>query len=72
MLTIFIKRLFIVLNNEEHWLQDHRFITDEDRGNNGEVLSERTEKWCASLTSEEALVLLEQARIPAGPLLSPQ
>ncbi len=60
------------LLGEEHWLSDPRFLTDEYRGENGELLSQRMQRWCAQFTSDEALRRLEEARIPAGPVLSPQ
>jgi crotonobetainyl-CoA:carnitine CoA-transferase CaiB-like acyl-CoA transferase len=60
------------LVGEEQWLDDPRFATDEARGRHGEVLSERMAKWCAPRTSAQALAELEAARIPAGPILSPQ
>lgn len=56
---------------EPEWRSDPRFLTDDDRGLNGAALSERTQAWCDELTSDAALALLEQARIPAGKLLSP-
>ena len=59
------------LIEERQWLDDPRFATDNDRGHNGAVLSERTQQWIEQFTSDEALARLEQARIPAGPLLSP-
>jgi len=57
---------------EEAWLTDPRFATDEARGDNGEILSERCAKWCATRTVPEALAQLEAAKVPAGPILSPQ
>jgi crotonobetainyl-CoA:carnitine CoA-transferase CaiB-like acyl-CoA transferase len=59
------------LIGERHWLDDPRFATDNDRGLNGQVLSERTQAWIGQYTTAEALERLEKARIPAGPLLSP-
>ncbi len=56
---------------ERHWLDDPRFATDNDRGLNGSLLSESTQEWIGQFTTAEALARLEQARIPAGPLLSP-
>ena len=61
-----------MLMGEDHWLEDPRFMTDQDRGDNGEVLSERMAAWCAERTTEEALAALEEARIPCGPVYSPQ
>jgi len=60
------------LMGEDRWLNDPRFQTDNDRGLNGEALSERMQLWCDPLTTDEALAALEAARIPAGPLLSPR
>ena len=57
---------------EEHWLTDPRFKDDLARGDNGEVLSARMARWCAERTTQECIDLLEEARIPAGPVYSPQ
>lgn len=54
------------LMGEDHWLTDPRFKDDLARGDNGEVLSERTSQWAATRTTQEALAELEKARIPAG------
>src|SRR5215813_4519702 len=57
---------------EDHWLTDPRFKDDEARGDHGEIVSKRMAEWCAGLTTAEALTALEAAKIPAGPLYSPQ
>jgi crotonobetainyl-CoA:carnitine CoA-transferase CaiB-like acyl-CoA transferase len=57
---------------EDHWLKDPRFCDDIKRGDNGPVISERMARWCAGRTSQEALDTLGAAKIPAGPVLSPQ
>jgi crotonobetainyl-CoA:carnitine CoA-transferase CaiB-like acyl-CoA transferase len=57
---------------EPHWLEDPRFADDNLRGENGQVISDRTQAWCAELTSAEALAKLAEARLPAGPVLKPQ
>ena len=59
------------LIGERHWLEDPRFKTDDDRGINGEVLSTRMQQWTRQFTTDEALVKLEEGRIPAGPMYSP-
>ena len=59
------------LMGEPAWLADPRFATDELRGDNGAVLSERMARWCAERSTEAALGLLAGASIPAGPVLSP-
>ena len=60
------------LMGEDHWLNDDRFKTDISRGDNGEIISDRLATWCAERTSKEVLDEMEQARIPAGPVLSPK
>jgi crotonobetainyl-CoA:carnitine CoA-transferase CaiB-like acyl-CoA transferase len=60
------------LMGEEHWLTDPRFRDDISRGNNGAAVSERMGRWCAEHTTAEALEILGQAQIPAGPVLKPQ
>ena len=60
------------LVGEEGWFDDSRFATDQDRGDHGELVSERMREWCASRTSAEAVQALNEARIPASPVNSPQ
>jgi crotonobetainyl-CoA:carnitine CoA-transferase CaiB-like acyl-CoA transferase len=60
------------LMGEPHWLEDPRLQTDQGRADHSALISERMQRWCAELTTAEALEALEQARIPAGPVLSPQ
>ena len=60
------------LMGEEHWLDDPRFRDDISRGDNGEIISERLARWCAERSTREVLDAMEQARLPAGPVLSPQ
>jgi crotonobetainyl-CoA:carnitine CoA-transferase CaiB-like acyl-CoA transferase len=48
------------------WIDDQRFGTDNDRAENGAVLSEGVAAWCASLTTEEALRRLRDARVPGA------
>lgn len=60
------------LMGEEHWLEDPRFKDDISRGDNGELISERLAAWCAERSSAEVLSAMEEARLPAGPVLSPQ
>lgn len=56
----------------DDWLDDARFVDDESRGRHGEEVSARMATWCATRTTEEALAQLEAARVPAGPVYSPQ
>ena len=57
---------------EDQWLTDPRFADDQGRGDHGEIISKRVSEWAAELTTEQALAALEAAKIPAGPLYSPQ
>jgi crotonobetainyl-CoA:carnitine CoA-transferase CaiB-like acyl-CoA transferase len=60
------------LMGEEHWLTDPRFADDLARGDHGEIISKRMNEWTGERTTAEALAALETAKIPAGPLYSPQ
>jgi crotonobetainyl-CoA:carnitine CoA-transferase CaiB-like acyl-CoA transferase len=60
------------LMGEEQWLTDSRFADDLARGDHGEIISKRMNEWTGERTTAEALAALETAKIPAGPLYSPQ
>ena len=60
------------LMGEQHWLDDPRFKDDITRGDNAELISARLETWCAERTSKEVLDAMEEVRLPAGPVMSPQ
>jgi crotonobetainyl-CoA:carnitine CoA-transferase CaiB-like acyl-CoA transferase len=60
------------LVGEEPWFTDPRFASDDLRAINGDILNERMSSWCRDKTLEEIKVLLDEARVPAAPLLSPQ
>jgi crotonobetainyl-CoA:carnitine CoA-transferase CaiB-like acyl-CoA transferase len=59
-----------LMGEEDMWVGDPAFATDELRGTNGAQLSERMSRWCAVRTRDEALDALAAAKIPAGPVLS--
>ena len=63
---------WVRLMGEPQWLTDPRFKDDESRGIHGEAISERMGRWCAERTNEEAIRALGEAKIPCGPVLSPQ
>ncbi len=65
-------RRWAELVGAEEWIGDPRFANDMSRGVNGALLSERMSQWCAERTTAEAIAELEAARIPAGPVYSPQ
>ena len=56
------------LLGEEDLLSDERFSTDINRGINGKILSKKTSEWASQYTNEEALNLLAEASVPAGPV----
>ena len=60
-----------LMGDEEQWLSDSRFTDDMSRGNNGAVISERMQRWCAEQSREEAIKALEEARIPVGHIYKP-
>jgi crotonobetainyl-CoA:carnitine CoA-transferase CaiB-like acyl-CoA transferase len=60
------------LMGEDQWLTDPRFKDDEARGNHGELISKRMTEWTLQRTTEQALKELEAAKVPAGPLYTPQ
>jgi crotonobetainyl-CoA:carnitine CoA-transferase CaiB-like acyl-CoA transferase len=53
-------------------IDDPRYATDEARGDRGAEISELVGRWCAERDSREALEALDRARIPCGPVYSPQ
>jgi crotonobetainyl-CoA:carnitine CoA-transferase CaiB-like acyl-CoA transferase len=53
-------------------VEDKRFCTDIDRGNNGKALTEIMQRWSAERTCEEALAALAKAKVPAARVLKPQ
>jgi crotonobetainyl-CoA:carnitine CoA-transferase CaiB-like acyl-CoA transferase len=65
-------RRFCALVGEPAWIDDPRFATDHDRVANADPLTERLLEWCRSRSTAEVLAALDEARIPAGPVLSPQ
>lgn len=53
-------------------VDDPRFSDDLARGDHGQVLSDIMSDWCQGRSQDEVLLLMEQAKIPAGPVYSPQ
>ncbi|HUJ98271.1 MAG TPA: CoA transferase [Stellaceae bacterium] len=60
------------LMGEPHWLDDPRFKDDISRGDNGVLVSERMQRWCAEHSTEAALEILGREKIPAAKVLRPQ
>jgi crotonobetainyl-CoA:carnitine CoA-transferase CaiB-like acyl-CoA transferase len=66
------KRWASLMGDEERWLNDPRFVTDQSRADHSAPILERMRAWCAERTTAQAVAVLEQAGIPAGPVLTPQ
>lgn len=58
--------------DERDWLGDPRFATDDLRGEHGEAIGERMQRWCADRDRDDVVRILGDAMIPCGPVLSPQ
>jgi len=65
-------RRVCALLDAPQWLDDPRFVDDLGRGRHAHVVSERMAAWCAARSRADALAAFEAARIPAGPVHSPQ
>jgi len=61
-----------LLVGADDWIADPRFASDTARGINGAAISARMSAWCADRSTEAVLAALEKARVPAGPVHSPQ
>ena len=65
-------RRWCELVGEPGWVSDPRFATDTERVAHADVLTGRLLEWARQRSSDDALAALDAARIPAGPVLSPQ
>jgi crotonobetainyl-CoA:carnitine CoA-transferase CaiB-like acyl-CoA transferase len=66
------KRWARLMGDEARWMDDPLFANDSARAENSALLSERMADWCGDKTRDEALDILAEAKIPAGPVLTPQ
>ncbi|NTY59289.1 CaiB/BaiF CoA transferase family protein [Mycolicibacterium sphagni] len=60
------------LMGREDLFDDPRFADDDSRWENGDVLNDLMQQWCAGKSKAEVLAQLESAKLPAAPLNSPQ
>ena len=60
------------LMGEPQWLGDPRFADDLSRGEHGELIDERMRRWCEGYSTDQAVKILGDARIPCGPVLNAQ
>jgi crotonobetainyl-CoA:carnitine CoA-transferase CaiB-like acyl-CoA transferase len=61
-----------LMEEEERWMSDPLYATDQSRGDHSEKILERMRSWCAQRTTADAVATLERAGIPAGPVYTPQ
>lgn len=54
------------------WIEDPRFASDDLRSQEGDVLNGAMQDWCDGKGYDEAMSELDAARIPAGPVYTPQ
>jgi crotonobetainyl-CoA:carnitine CoA-transferase CaiB-like acyl-CoA transferase len=66
------KRWARLMGDEDRWISDPLYATDQSRGDHSEAILARMKSWCAGQTTAEALAGLQQAGIPAGPVYRPQ
>jgi crotonobetainyl-CoA:carnitine CoA-transferase CaiB-like acyl-CoA transferase len=64
-------RVMRVIGRHE-WATDARFRSDNDRAENGQILSDAVADWCHELTTREALGQLKAQRVPGAPVKSLQ
>ena len=57
------------LVGREELIEDPRFADDLLRADNRETITQAMETWLANRTTAQALAELENARLPAGPVL---
>lgn len=65
-------RRFMKMIGREELIGDPRFANDELRAENGAVLTQIVTEWSVNFSTEEIMAILEENRIPSGPLLTPQ
>jgi len=61
-------RRWALMVGREDLLDDPRCKDDISRGNNYKIINEVMLAWCATRTRDEAIVELEKARLPCGPV----
>ncbi|MBI1180963.1 MAG: CoA transferase [Alphaproteobacteria bacterium] len=61
-----------MMGEEEKWVNDPRFRSDQLRGDHGTVIGTRMAEWCAERTTDEAIAACEEFGVPAGPVLTPR
>jgi len=60
------------LMGEPEWLADPRYSNDLSRGENCDAIDERMRRWCEGRSTDQAIAILGEAKIPSGPVLNAQ
>jgi len=58
------------LVGQEEFIGDPRFAGDQARADHREPITQAMNEWLATRTTEQAILELERARVPAGPVLT--
>jgi crotonobetainyl-CoA:carnitine CoA-transferase CaiB-like acyl-CoA transferase len=66
------KRWALLMGDEERWIGNPLYATDQSRGDHSEPILARMSEWCATKTTAESITELQKAGIPAGPVYRPQ
>jgi len=61
-----------LMGDEDRWVSDGRFKTDQSRADHSDGILARMREWCAERTTADALSALEVAGVPAGAVQTPQ
>lgn len=61
-----------LMGDEQRWLGDPLFQSDQSRADHSAPILARMREWCAQRTTAEALTELERIGVPAGPVYTPQ
>jgi crotonobetainyl-CoA:carnitine CoA-transferase CaiB-like acyl-CoA transferase len=70
--TGLFRRWARLVGDEQRWLGDEAFATDQSRGDHGEPILARMRQWCGERTTAQAIAELEAAGLPAAPVYTPQ
>ena len=66
------KRWARLMGEEERWVSDPLYATDQSRGDHSAAILERMRAWCATRTTARGASRSSSAAgLPAGPVLTP-
>lgn len=65
-------RRWCAMIGKPEWVEDPRFASDALRCEEWQVLNGAMQEWCDTQSYDAAMQAIEEARIPAGPVYTPQ